>query len=102
MAGEEFIGNLSTIAGNKTGDVLRGVFGILTNVPGFDLLVRIFQVVGVLFIIYLVFMIIRAFAGWKSAQKLSVIAKNIGEINKKLDIVIGKKSSDSDKDKKKK
>ncbi|MBM3247298.1 hypothetical protein FJZ17_02040 [Candidatus Pacearchaeota archaeon] len=92
MAGEEFIGNLSTIAGNQTGDILRSVFGILTNVPGFDLLVKIFQVVGILFIIYLVFMIIRAFAGWKSARKLSIIAKNIEEINSKLDSIIGKKS----------
>jgi len=92
MAGEEFIGNLSTLAGDRTGDVLRGVFGILTNVPGFDLLVKIFQVVGVLFIIYLVFMIIRAFAGWKSARKLSIIAKNVEEINSKLDSLVGKKS----------
>jgi len=100
MAGQEFIGNLSTIAGNETGEVLRSVFGLFNTIPGFDLLVKIFQVVGVLFIVYLVFMIIRAFAGWKSARKLSSIAKSVEEINSKLDAIVGKKDSEKTKGKK--
>ncbi len=97
MAAEQFIGNLSGLAGEQTGSIVSNAFGLLQNVPGFDLVIRLFQVAGALFIVYLVFLIMKAFAGLRSARKLSIIAKNVEEINSKLDLLVGKRVSKKEK-----
>jgi threonine/homoserine/homoserine lactone efflux protein len=91
MAVEGFVGNLTNVAGEPTGNILRSAFGILANIPGVDLIVKIVQVAGALFIVYLVFLIMKTIAGFKSASRLKTIAKNVEEINSKLDVLVGKK-----------
>lgn len=90
MAVEGFVNNISSMASEQTENILKNTFGILGGIPGFDFLIRIFQVVGALIILYIIFYIMQVFAGWKSAKMLKVIAKNVEEINSKMNILIGK------------
>ncbi len=53
-------------------------------------LVTIFKIVGIALLIYIIFLIIRAFFNWKTIAKISKLAKNVEEINKKMDILIEK------------
>jgi hypothetical protein len=92
MATEGFIGNLSNIAGEQAGDIVKSSFGMLMNLPGMEWVVKLFQVAGVLAVVYILFLIMKTIAGWKSASRLKVVAKNITEINQKMDILISKVS----------
>src|SRR4030042_6493200 len=51
-------------------------------------LVTIFKIVGIALLIYIIFLIIRAFFRWKTTAKVSQMAKDVQEINKKMDILI--------------
>jgi len=95
MAVEAFVGNLSYVAGNQTGNIILSSVGMLSNVPGADLVIKLFQVAGALAILYLIFLIMKTLAGWKSLAKLCVIAENVTEINKKMDIFISKYDKES-------
>ena len=53
-------------------------------------LVTIFQIVGIALLAYIIFLIIRAFFRWKTTAKVSQMARNVEEINKKMDILIEK------------
>jgi hypothetical protein len=90
MVAEEFIGNLTSLAGNQTGDIVRSSFGMLMSVPGMNIVIKLFQVAGALAILYLVFLIMKAFAGFRSAKKLTIIANHIQQIDKKMDALIAK------------
>ena len=50
--------------------------------------------------IYIIFMIIRSIVQIRSSLRMKSIAKNVEEINSKLDSIIGKKSSEKTKSKK--
>jgi hypothetical protein len=100
MTSESFIGNLTNLAGNQTGDIVKNSLGILSNFPGIDLAIKLFQVAGALAIVYLVFLIIKAIAGWKSALRLKVISENVKEINLKLDKIVSKSETKFTKNKK--
>ena len=65
--------------------------GMLSNIPGVDLLVKILQAVGIVFLIYLVFQIIRAITGINTSRRLKRIANGVESIDKKLDVLIGKR-----------
>lgn len=64
---------------------------MLSNIPGIDLLVKILQAVGIVFLIYLVFQIIRAITGINTSRRLKKIANGVESIDKKLDVLIGKR-----------
>ncbi len=64
---------------------------IFRAVPGMDVLIMILQAAGVLFIIYLLFMIIRSITGINTSRRLRRIAENVEQINKKLDVLVKKK-----------
>lgn len=53
-------------------------------------LISIFKAVGIAVLIYVIFLIIRALFRWRTVSKIGKIAKNVGEINEKLDILISK------------
>ncbi len=53
-------------------------------------LVTIFKVVGVLILIYVIFLIIRGIFRWKTAYDIGRISRNVEEINEKLDALIKK------------
>jgi len=75
----------TTIAGKiNASDILKAI-------PGIDILVMILQAVGVLFIIYLLFMIIRAITGINTSRRLKRVAEGVEDINKKLDILVKRK-----------
>ncbi len=53
---------------------------------------------GVLFLIYLVFLIIQAILKIRSALRIKSIEKNVTEINKKLDLIVDKNTDAKKKD----
>lgn len=56
-------------------------------------LIVILKAVGIAVLVYIIFLIIRALFRWKSTFDIGKIAKNVGEINEKLDLILGKKSA---------
>lgn len=68
-----------------------GVFSSIMNVPGISTILKIVEAAGYLFIVYLVFLIFKAIIQTKQSFRLKKIANNVEDINKKLDILTGKK-----------
>ncbi len=58
----------------------------------FDPIITIFQTVGILFIIYLVFGIIGFIFKWNERKRLKTIEQKVNDIDKKLDELTKKKS----------
>ncbi len=66
--------------------VVGNVIGDLSNLEiGVNSLVTIFQIIGGLFGIYVIFWIINLFINWKKNRFLKEILENIKEINKKIE-----------------
>lgn len=66
-------------------------------------LITIFKVVGIVILIYIIFLIVRAWFRWKTAYNIGEISRNVEQINEKLDILVGKKAKPGkEKEKKKK
>ena len=79
--------------------------GFFNNLPGsitsnIAFIINLGKALGIAILIYIIFMIIRSITQIRSSLRMKGIAKNVEEINKKMDIVIGKKSTDKDKKKK--
>jgi len=51
-------------------------------------LITIFKAVGIILLIYLIFMLIRALFRWRTSFRIGKIAKNVQQINNKLDILV--------------
>ena len=73
----------------------------------FSPLITIFKAVGIVLLIYIIFLITKALFRWRAVSKINKIAKNVDQINKKLGILIEKidklgKISKEEKIKKKK
>ncbi len=63
----------------------------------FSPLVTIFKILGVVIIIYVIFLIIKALFRWKTAWDIGKIARNVEEINSKMDMLIEKPKLKQDK-----
>ena len=63
----------------------------VANLPGMSMLVKISQAVGIVVIMYILILIIKAFMQMKQTLRIRQIAKNVEEINNKLDKIVGKK-----------
>ncbi len=61
--------------------------------PSLAPLITIFKAIGIAILVYIIFLIIRALFRWKSAIDIGKIAKNVEEINNKLDLLLGKRSA---------
>lgn len=64
---------------------------IIAGVPGVSFLITLAQAIGVLVLIYIIFLIVRAASGIKTASRLKRIAEVVESIDKKLDILTNKK-----------
>jgi hypothetical protein len=51
-------------------------------------LITIFKIVGVAVLVYVLFLIIRAFLRWRTSSRVGKISKNVKQINQKMDILI--------------
>ncbi|MEK6885409.1 MAG: hypothetical protein AABX17_00410 [Nanoarchaeota archaeon] len=62
----------------------------LINLPGVSTLVKILQAVGIIIVIYFIFLIVRMITQIRHNLNIKALAKNVEEINKKMDVLIGK------------
>lgn len=85
MAGEEIVMQ------NMTGELAEGVSNALSNIPGMSTIIQISKAVGIVIIIYIIVLILRALIDMKQALRFKKLAKNVEEINQKMDILTGKK-----------
>jgi len=53
-------------------------------------LVTIFQIVGIALLFYIIFLIVKALFRWKTMSKIVKMAKNVNQINNKMDVLIEK------------
>lgn len=51
-------------------------------------LVTIFKAVGIALLVYIIFLILKAFFGWRTASKIRKIARSVEQINRKLDVLV--------------
>ena len=51
-------------------------------------LISIFKIVGIALLVYIVFLLLKAIFRWRTMYKIVKIAKNLEEINKKMDVLI--------------
>lgn len=72
--------NMSEIAGSLNKSLLDAISPLVT----------IFKIVGIALLVYIIFLILRAFFKWKSAVNISKISKDVEEINKKMSLLIEK------------
>ncbi len=79
-------------------NVTSGVLNSLINLPGVSTLVKIFQAIGIILAVYFIFLIIRAITQINTSLRFKKLVKNVEEINKKLDILVGNKSGKKDKE----
>ena len=81
MAGEPILD-----PGAITKELLPGILDKLSP------LVTIFKALGIVLIVYFIFLILKALFSWKSASRVRRIAKNLEEINEKMDVLISKQN----------
>ena len=53
-------------------------------------LITVFKAIGIAILVYILFLVIKGIFSWRAATKLSKISDNVGEINKKLDLIAEK------------
>lgn len=58
--------------------------------PSISPLITIFKVVAIVLLFYIIFLILRALFRWKTSLDIGKIAKNVEQINGKLDILISR------------
>jgi len=54
-------------------------------------LITIFKAVGIAFIVYVIYLMVKMVLGWKNQKRIKRIEKKVNEIEKKLDLVLNKK-----------
>ena len=74
------------------GDLGSALGSAFSSIPGMSTILQISKAVGIVIIIYLIVLIFRALIQARQALRLKNLAKNVEDINKKMDILIGKKS----------
>ena len=85
MAGESVVNNSSVVLG----DLLDQIFPAILERFGF--LITILKVTGVVFIVYVIYIIVKGVLKFKDRKRLKIIEKKVLEIDKKLDKLIGSK-----------
>jgi len=88
------------------GEVLVNMSDVISSLPSyiferFDNLVLILQAVGIAFIVYIIYIIIKTILDFRNVKRLKVLVKKVDSLERKIDILIGDKK-DKDKGKKKK
>ena len=65
----------------------------------FSPLITILKAVGIVLIVYFLFLILKTLFTWRAAAKVRRIAKNVEELNMKMDILISKHEAKEKKEK---
>lgn len=86
------VNNISINATETTSNLLENISPILMD--KLSPLITILKAIGILVLIYIIFLVIRALLRLRDSSRLKKISKNVAEINDKLDILVrrGKKS----------
>jgi hypothetical protein len=87
------------------GDALINLSEVINSLPPyvverFDNLVVILQAVGIAFIIYVIYVIVKMFLGFKSARRLRLLIKKVDSLERKIDLLIKVKKKKRKKEKK--
>ncbi len=93
----DLIQNISAL---QNSSLVSTVLNKLIELPGVSNLVKIFQAVGIVLLIYFIFLIIRTITQIRHNIHIKAITKNVEDINKKMDVLIDKKNKKQDKNKK--
>ncbi len=56
----------------------------------FSPVVTIFKAVGVIILVYILFLILKTLLSWRASHRIGKIEKNVEEINEKLSVLIAK------------
>ena len=83
----------TVIPSSAMGDLVTG----LMSLPGVTDILMIIKAIGILVALYVVFLIIRGITQISMASRLKVIALNVEEMNRKMDLIISKKGSKKEK-----
>jgi hypothetical protein len=65
---------------------------VLSNIPGFQSLMKVGIALGIVIIVYVVFLIIRTIGSISYTFRFRRLSRSVEEINQKMDILIGKGS----------
>lgn len=68
--------------------------GAIYGMPGVSQLINIGKAVGIAVLVYLIFLIVRTITEILYSLRFKKLTKNVDEINKKMDLLIGKKIKD--------
>ncbi len=75
----------------------------IANIPGISGLVTVGKAIGVVVLIYVIFLIVRTIGQISYTFRFRKLTKNVDEINQKMDVLIGKRRKfGKDKEEKKK
>jgi|WetSurMetagenome_2_1015567.scaffolds.fasta_scaffold431554_1 hypothetical protein len=83
------IAPLAVNASNLGKEILSSLPPEITNQIG--LLINIFAAVSIVFLVYIIFLIIKTFVKWKESSRIKKILINIEEINAKMDLLVRRK-----------
>jgi membrane protein insertase Oxa1/YidC/SpoIIIJ len=70
------------------GDVGLNAADLLSAIPGIDLLVKATTAAAIIIVVYVLYLLIRGIAQWKYTRRIKALAKDVSEINKKLDVLV--------------
>jgi len=85
------------------GDVLVNMSELVSSLPPyvldkFDNLVLILRAVGIAFIVYVIYVVIKMILGFRADKKLKILIKKVDSLEKKIDILVkGKKKKEKKK-----
>lgn len=85
--------NVTQASSSLISELVKGLIGL----PGVSDILLIIKAVGILIALYIIFLIIRAISQISMASRLKVLAKNVEEINSKMDLLVGKKNTKREK-----
>ena len=89
MVVEDIFPNMTDVIGALPSNILEGLGS----------LILILKAIGVLFIIYFVYLIINGVISWKGSRRLKFIEKKVKTIERKLDFLVGNKKRKKKKEK---
>ena len=78
------VANVSSALGGL--DLLGALYGL----PGISTLINIGKAVGIAILIYIIFLIVRTITQILYSLRFKKVAKDVGEINRKMDLLISK------------
>jgi len=65
---------------------------VLSNIPGFQSLMKVGIALGIVILVYIIFLIIRSIGSLSYMLRFRRLSRSVEEINQKMDILIGKSS----------